>query len=43
MTQNRSESMMLVLVEQELAAELALEDIVIEFKHLNDIQRRLEI
>jgi len=42
MTQDRLESMMLVFVEQELASELDPEDIIEEFKHLNNTQRRLE-
>jgi len=40
-TQDRLESVMLVFVEQELASELDPEDIIEEFKHLNNTQRRL--
>jgi len=43
MTQDRLESMMLVFVEQELASELDPEDIIEEFKHLNNTKRRLEL
>jgi len=43
MTQDRLESMMLVFVEQKLASELDLEDIIEKFKHLNNTQRRLEL
>ena len=43
MTQDRLESMMLVFVEQELASELDPEDIIEEFKSLNNTQRRLEL
>jgi hypothetical protein len=43
MTQNQLETMMLVFVEQELAVELDPEDIIEEFKHLNNTERRLEL
>ncbi|XP_025406720.1 uncharacterized protein LOC112680745, partial [Sipha flava] len=43
MTQDRLESTMLIFVEQELASELDPEDIIEEFKHLNNTQRRLEL
>lgn len=43
MTQDRLETMMLIFFEQELAIALDPEDIIEEFKHLNNTERRLEL
>lgn len=42
-SQERLEAMMLIFVEQELASEIDPEEIIEEFKNLNNIQRRLEL
>lgn len=41
-TQDRLQTMMLIFVEQELAAELNPEDIIEEVKHLNKLECDLE-
>lgn len=43
MTQRSIGTMMLVFVERELASELDPENIIEEFKHLNNTQWRLEL
>lgn len=43
MSQDRFETMMLVFVEQELTSKLDPDDIIKDFKHLINTQRRLEL